>query len=210
MSLEFFRKKRFQRRHPDVFCQRMALTIPCVSSLRVTPHQVLKSFHCSLQRRPAWHVPGERISLSNPLALPVVKGSQRLCRRRQASRPSPDPEPTRMSNNSPSTRVQHSQSVRRHHNFCCCVRFCHCCRFSFHGPRQDISRSRMHTHDEVLLYVVPKIRTHSPCSSTVEAFPNLSYPPRSDWVRAGFAAANTAVPHCLRKRLWQNLTRLCC
>ena len=49
MSLEFFREKRFQRRHPDVFCQRMALTIPCVSSLRVTPHQILKSFHCSLQ-----------------------------------------------------------------------------------------------------------------------------------------------------------------
>ena len=43
MSLEFFRKKRFQRcRHPEVFCQRVALTIPCVSSLRVTPHQILK------------------------------------------------------------------------------------------------------------------------------------------------------------------------
>ena len=35
MSLEFFREKCFQRRHPDVFCQRMALTIPCVSSLCV-------------------------------------------------------------------------------------------------------------------------------------------------------------------------------
>ena len=30
------------------------------------------------------------------------------------------------------------------------------------------------------LYVVPKIRTHSPCSSKVEAFPNLSYPPMLD------------------------------
>ena len=47
MSL-FFREKRFQRHHPDVFRQRMALTIPCVSSLRVTPHQVLESLHCSL------------------------------------------------------------------------------------------------------------------------------------------------------------------
>ena len=32
MSLEFFRERRFQRRHPDVFCHRVALTIPCVSS----------------------------------------------------------------------------------------------------------------------------------------------------------------------------------
>ena len=31
------------------------------------------------------------------------------------------------------------------------------------------------------LCVVPKIRTHSPYSSTVEAFPNLSYPPSLDW-----------------------------
>ena len=32
------------------------------------------------------------------------------------------------------------------------------------------------------LCVVPKIRTHSLCSSTVEAFPNLLCPPRLDWL----------------------------
>ena len=84
---------------PSAKVQRVTLTIPCVSSLRITPHQVLKCSSTSLAR------PGERISLSNPLALPVVKGSQSLCRRCQASRPSPDPEPTRMSDDSPSTRV---------------------------------------------------------------------------------------------------------
>ena len=147
MSLEFLRKKRFQRRHPDVVCQRMALTIPCVSSLRLTPHQVLQSYHCSLQL------------VSNPLALPVVKGSQRLCKRRQASSPSPDPEPTRMSNRFSFHKghqhciqliCQHSQSVQRHHNLSCCVRFCHRCRFSCHGPCQDVSRSRVYAHNEVL------------------------------------------------------------
>ena len=63
---------------------------------------------------------------------------------------------------------------------CCCVRFCHCCRFSLHDQRQDISRSRVHFHDE-FLYVVSETRTHSPCSSAVEIFPNLSHPPKLDW-----------------------------
>ena len=102
--VEFLRKKRFQRRHPDVFCQRMALTIPCVSFCvyRLIKSSSRSTVPCSST---SLALPGERISLSNPLALPVVKGSQRLCTRRQASSPSPDPEPTRMSNDSPSTRV---------------------------------------------------------------------------------------------------------
>ena len=66
MSLEFLRKKRFQLRHRDVFCQRLALTNPCVSSLCVTFHQVLQC-STSLAR------PGERISEPSS-CLPVVNG----------------------------------------------------------------------------------------------------------------------------------------
>ena len=167
----------------------MALTIPCVSSLRVTPHQVLQSFHCSLQLDQLGTSRRKEFLWGNPLALPVVKGSQRLCRRRQASRPSPDSETTRMSNDSPSTKVistcvqlicKHSQSVQKHHNFCCCVRFCHCCRISFHGPRQDISSLQGVLSRRSSLYVVPKIRTHSPYSSTVEDFPK-PFVSKLDW-----------------------------
>ena len=43
-----------------------------------------------------------------------------------------------------------------HHDFNCCVRCCHRCRLSFHGPRQDISRSKMHAHDEVLSSSCPR------------------------------------------------------
>ena len=122
-----------------------------------------------LVARPAWHVQEERISLSNPLALPVVKGSQRLCRRRQASRPSPDllpvQSPQGCRTDSPSTEgrqhcvqliCQQSQSVQRHQDFSRCVRFCHRCRLSIHGPRQDISRSSVHTHDEVFYASCPR------------------------------------------------------
>ena len=198
MSLEFFREKRFQRRHPDVFCQRMALTIPCVSSLRVTPHQVLQSFHCSSSTSLAR--PGERISLSNPLALPVVKGSQRLCRRppgfQTCSRSRANEDVERFSFHKGHQHCvqlicQHSQSVQRHHNFCCCVRFCHCCRFSFHGPTsRHLSLQGAHSRRSSL-YVVPKIRTHSPCASTV-------------WIDSRWTCCGQhCCSHCLRKGLWQ-------
>ena len=156
--------------------------------------------------------PGEKISLSNPLALLVVKGSQRLCRRRQASRPSPDPEPTRMSNDSPSMRVmntvynlicKHSQSVQRHHNFCCCIGFCHCCRFSFHGPRQDISRSRVHTHDEVLCTSCPRYEL---ILRVLQRW-RLSYPPRSDWFVLDLLRPTLPIPLSAQESV-ANLTRL--
>ena len=52
---------------------------------------------------------------------------------------------------------------------------------SFHGPRQDVSRSRVYAHDEVLCASCPR-RVRFPCSSAVEAFPDLSCPPRLDWL----------------------------
>ena len=164
MSLEFFREKRFQRRHPDVFCQRMALTIPCISSLNVTPHQVLESFHCSLQldqlgtsRRKDFSEQSSRSSSRQgiPTFVWTPPGFQTFSR----SRAHEDVERFSFHNGHQhcvQLICQHSQSVQRHHNFCCCVRFCHCCRFSFHGPRQDISRSRVHTHDEVLCTSCPR------------------------------------------------------
>ena len=52
---------------------------------------------------------------------------------------------------------------------------------SFHGTTsRHLSIQDAHSRRSSL-YVVPKIRIHSPCSSTVEAFPNLSYPPKLDW-----------------------------
>ena len=136
MSLEFFREKRFQRRHPEVFCQRMALTIPCVSSLL---------FHASLNppvvlllaARPAWHVQAQRIALSNPLALPVVKGSQRFVwtpgfQTFSRSRAHEDVERFSLHKayqHCVQLICQHSKSIQRHHDFRCCVRFYHCCRF---------------------------------------------------------------------------------
>ena len=51
---------------------------------------------------------------------------------------------------------QHSQSVQRHHDFSRCVRFRHRCRPSFHGPRQDISPSKIYAHDEVLCASCPR------------------------------------------------------
>ena len=209
MSLEFFREKRFQRRHPDVFCQSMALTIPCVSSLRVTPHQVLKSFHCSLQldqlgtsRRKDFSEQSSRSSSRQgvPTFVQTPPGFQTFSR----SRAHKDVE--RFSFHKGHQHCvqlicQHSQSVRRHHNFCCCIRFCHCCRFSFHGPRQEISRSRVHTHDEVLC------RAQETNSLSVffngGGFPRPFVSTKVGLVRDGFAAATTADPTCLRKRLWQ-------
>ena len=52
----------------------------------MTPHQVFQPFHCYCSS-PNLARPGEKISLSNPLALPVVRGSHRLSRRRQATDP---------------------------------------------------------------------------------------------------------------------------
>ena len=188
MSIEFFGTKCLQRRHPDVLCKRVTLAIPSISSLRVTPHQVLQPFHCSLQPNTAR--PGERMYLSNPLALTVVRRSRRSGRRRQAS-PSPDPQPTRMSNDIHATRVhqqcvhlicQHSQGVQRHHDFNRCVCFRHRCGLSFHGPRQYISRFRMYAHDEVLCASCPRHEFTSPFSSVAEAYQGLSCPPRLDWL----------------------------
>ena len=169
MSLEFFREKRFQRRHPDVFCKRMALTIPCVSSLRVTPHQVLKSFHCSLQ-------------------LDQLGTSRRKNFSEQSSRSS-------------SRQGSIWQSVRRHHNFCRCIRFCHCCRFSFHCPRQDISRSRVHIHDEVLCTSCPRYEL----TLRVLQRWRLSQTFRIHQGRIGscwICCGQHCRSHCLRKRLW--------
>ena len=149
MSLEFFRKKRFQRRHPDVFCQRMALTIPCVSSLRVTPHQILKSFHCSLQldqlgtsRRKNFSEQFSRSSSRQgvPTFVQTPPGFQTFSR----SRPRKDVQ--RFSFHEGRQHCvqlicQHSQCVHEHHNFSRCVCFRRRCRLSFHGPHQDVSRS---------------------------------------------------------------------
>ena len=202
MSLEFFRKKRFQRRHPDVFCQRMALTIPCVSSLRVTPHQVLKSFHCSFQldqlgtsRRKNFSEQSSRPSSRQgvPTFMQTPPGFQTFSR----SRAHKDVE--RFSFHKGHQYCvqlirQHSQSVRRHHNFCCCIRFCHCCRFLFHGPRQDISRSMVHTHDEVLCTSCAQDTNSLSVFFNGGGFPKPFASTKVGLVRAGFAAANTAAP----------------
>ena len=117
MSLKFFGNKRLQRRHllssASVCRWPFQASLLCVlrlikSSSRSTPPG----------SSPNLALPGERISPSNRLALPVVRGSPRLWRRRQASSPSPDPETTRMSNDCPSTRVistvySRSATIRR-------------------------------------------------------------------------------------------------
>ena len=162
MSLKFFEKKCLQRRHPDVLYQRVTLATPSISSLRVTPHQVLQPFHCSLQLSQLG-TSRKKISLRNPLALPVVRRSHRLCRRRQASSPSHGPEPTKTSNDSPSTRV---------------ISTVYSC-----SANQDFSRRvRLSTSRHLSLQDVRSRLIHFPCSSVAEAHQGLSCPPGLDWL----------------------------
>ena len=180
MSFEFPRKKRFQRHHSDVFCQRMALTIPCVSSLRVTPHQVLQSFHCSLQldqlgtsklfqssRGPSVCVNAARLPPLLQIQSPqgcrtflLPQGSSTL-KTIDLSAFAECPEASRLpllrSLLSP-LAILFPRSTSR--------------RLSLQGVRSQRSS----------LCVVPKTRIRFPCSSAAEAFPDLSYPPRWIWL----------------------------
>ena len=114
-------------------------------------------------------------------------------------RPSPDPrahkDVERFSFHKGHQHCLQLICLQRHHNFSCCVRFCHRCRFSFHGTRQDFSRSRVYAHNEVLCASLPKTRIRFPCSSAVEAFPALSCPPRLDWLLLDLL--RLALPHPL-------------
>ena len=72
----------------------------------------------------AWHVQVKGFSLSSPLALPVVKGFQRLRRRRHASNHSPGSRAHKdVHQHCVQLICQHSQCVQRHHNFSRCVCF---------------------------------------------------------------------------------------
>ena len=102
--------------------------------------------------------------------------------RRQASSSSlPVQSHTRMSNDSASTRGhQHCTAdlpafAECHQDFSRCVRFCHRCRLSFHGPRQDISRSKN------VRASCPKRRIHFLCFPVAEAYQGLSCAPRLGW-----------------------------
>ena len=102
---------------PALLCLRVTLATPSISSLRVTPHQVLKPFRCSLQLSQLG-TPWRKNLSEQSTCSSRRQGPHRLCRRSQASNPSPGPEPTRMSNDSPSTRVistlySSSASIRR-------------------------------------------------------------------------------------------------
>ena len=119
--------------------------------------------------------PGDRISLSNPLALPVVNRSQRLCGRRQASQ----------------TLSRAHEDVERFSlpqgsSALCTIdltAFAECPEASqllllrsllsllpILFPRPTSGRLSLQgvCSRRSSLYVVPKIRTHSLCSSTVE------------------------------------------
>ena len=158
----------------------MTLATPSISSLRVTPHQVLQAVPLLLAALPNSH-----------LALPIVrKDLGQLYRRHQASSPSPSPEPhkdvERLSLHEGHQHCvqlicQHSQSVQKHQDFSRCVRFYHRCRLSVHGPRQDISRSKDVRSRRSSLCVVPKTRIYFPCSSVAEAYQGLLCPPRLGW-----------------------------
>ena len=212
MSLEFFRERRFQRRHPDVFCQR---TIPCVSSLRVTPHQVLKSFHCSLQldqlgtsRRKNFSEQSSRSSSRQgvPTFMQTPPGFQTFSR----SRAHKDVE--RLSFHKGHQHCvqlicQHSQSVQRHHNFCCCVRFC------------TVADSLSTVHVKTSLAPGCTITTkfsvrRSQDTNSLSVFFNGGGFPRPfvstkvGLVRAGFAAANTADLPLFAQETVADLTKL--
>ena len=73
---------RLQRCHSDVLYKLVALAALSVSSLCVPLHQVFQPCSSASLARP-----GDRISLSNLPALPVVGGSHRLCRRPQDVHP---------------------------------------------------------------------------------------------------------------------------
>ena len=216
MSLKFFREKRFQRRHPDVFCQRMALTTPCVSSLRVTPHQILKSFHCSLQldqlgtsRRKNFSVQSSRSSSRQEVPTFVQtppgfqtfsrstahKDVERLILLPQGSSAlgttdlpafAECPEALQLlllQSLLPLLPILFPQPTSRH--------------LSLQGAHSRRSS----------LNVVPKIRTHTPCSSTVEAFPNVSYPPRLDWFMLDLLRPTLPIPLFAQETV-ANLTKL--
>ena len=201
MSLELFREKRFQRRHPDVFCQRTALTIPCVSSFRVTPHQVLKSFHCSLQldqlgtsRRKNFSEQSSRSSSRQgvPTFVQTPPGFQTFSR----SRAHKDVE--RFSFHKGHQHCvqlicKHWQSIQRHHNFCCCIRFCHCCRFPSHAHvKTSLAPGRTLTAK----FSVRRAQDANSPSLFFNGggFPRPFVSTKVGLVRAGFAAANTADP----------------
>ena len=184
MSLKFFGKKCFQRRQPDVLCQRVTLATPSISSLRVTPHQVLHPFHCSLQlsqlgtsRRKdlseqsswgpcvcadaavlwpfSWSRAHKDIERHSP-----PRGSSALC---TADLPAfaECPEASRLQSLrsllSPLPTLFPRPTSR-------------------HLSLQDV-RSRRSS-----LCVVLKTRIHFPCSSVAEAYQGLSCPPRLDWL----------------------------
>ena len=80
-------------------------------------------------------------------------------------------------------------------------RFRHRCRLSFHGPRHDISRSKMYAHNEVLC---TSCQRHEFTFRVLQRW--LTKASRvhqgwigSCWIRSG----NHCRLHCLRKGLWQ-------
>ena len=164
VSLKFFGKKCLQRSRPDVLCYRVALAILSISSLRATPHQVLQPFHCSLQLSQLGTSRRKDLSEQSfcsfrrqgvPSFVQTPPGFQSFSRARAHK------DVERLSlhedhHHCEQLICQPSLSAQRHQDFCRCVRFCHRCRFSFHGPLQDISRSRMYAHDEVLCASCPR------------------------------------------------------
>ena len=181
MSLEFFRKKRFPRRHSDVFCQRMALTIPCI------------------------------ISLSNPLALPVVKG------------PNVYADAARLPD---LLQIQSPQGCRtillpQGSSALCTIdlpAFAECPEASqlllLHFASATVADSFSTAHVKTSLapgctlttkFSVRRAQDTNSLSVFFNGggFPKPFVSTQVGLVRAGFAAANTADPQCLRKRLWQ-------
>ena len=215
MSLEFLRKKRFQRRHPDVFCQRVSLTIPCVSSLSVTPHQVLQSFHCSLQLDQLWHVQERGFLRATLMLFQSSRGPNVYV---DAAR-----VPDLLQIQSP--RRCRAILLPRGSSALCTVglpAFAECPEASQlplpHSllsllpilfPRPTSRRLSLQgvCSRRSSLCVVPKTRTHSLCSSTVEAVPNLSYPPRLDWLVLDLLRLTLPLPLSAQGTV-ANLTRL--